>query len=146
MEANGYLDYAVIGVDSNRRGVVNSSSRTLHTEPQAHLSVSRIVAEKIAVKKHGATTGCTEAVFSSFHQQLTIGGNTYNNVLEFSSSPSGNAIGDLGDSGSIVVSRTSGTEGAAVGLLFAVAGVNDVRGLVMPFDRLAALGFAIAEL
>jgi hypothetical protein len=52
-------------------------------------------------------------------------------------------FGDDGDSGAVVVSRASGTDNAVVGLLFAVSLPDRSRGHVVPFERLASLGFRV---
>lgn len=144
--SGGYLDYAAVAVPAGGRGSVNSSVNPCVSSAGPYLSVQRITTEKTAVRKCGATTDCTEAVFSAFHTDFRDPGtgNAYNNVLEFFTGSTDQIFADDGDSGSIVVSRSVASDNAVVGLLFAVSLPDKSRGYVVPFERLAALGFRVA--
>jgi hypothetical protein len=144
--SGGYLDYAAVAVPAGARGSLNSSVNPCISSARPHLSVQRITTEHTAVRKCGAATDCTEAVFSAYHAEFTDPGTgkTYNCVLEFFSGSPDQKFADDGDSGSIVVSRSPGSENAVVGLLFAVSLPDKSRGYVIPFERLAALGFQVA--
>jgi hypothetical protein len=143
--ADGYLDYAAVSLSTGERGMANTSVESCTSSRGAHLSLEEILAEKTAIRKYGAKTRCTEGVFSAFHAHFAdTNGATFDNILEFSSSSPGLKIAAEGDSGSLIVSRSPQTEGAAVGLLFGVAANDDTRAFVVPFERLAGLGFRVS--
>lgn len=143
--ADGFLDYAAVQVRSGGRSPSNSAIDPSMPPLAAHLSIQAIRNAQVSIRKCGARTGCTDGRFSAFHQHFTDpSGKIFNNVLEFVTASAGQAIGDEGDSGSVVASTSPGSIGAVVGLLFAVS-LDLTRGFVVPFERLAGLGFRVAK-
>lgn len=84
----------------------------------------------------------TLALFSAFHQRFDdpSTGQTFFNVMEFGmdfqNPPPNGRLADRGDSGALVISRSAGSAGLTIGLLFAVS-LDFQRFLVVPFERIA---------
>lgn len=144
LSSGGYLDYAAVVVPPGGRGAANRSPAPCIPLVREHLTVPQILVERTAVRKFGAKSGCTEGVLSAYHAHFADGtGRTFNAILEFTCVSPDGMIADHGDSGAMVVSRSRASDGAAVGLLFAVSH-DHRRGFVVPFERLARLGFRIS--
>ncbi|MGH9888197.1 MAG: hypothetical protein ACREBE_21875 [bacterium] len=136
---SGFIDFALLKL---------SSARHVRSEPldggpfrRTVLSAATVIDHGVPVTKFGATTGRRRAAFSAPRSSVAIQGIVVFDVLEFRGLDG--PFGAPGDSGSLVVSAATGSEGAVVGLLFAVSDpapdAPEGRAYVVPFERLTGL-------
>jgi hypothetical protein len=140
--AGGHMDAVLYDLNNPQRSATNESFTHLPA-PTGILSVAATVQQRPAVLKVGAVTGQTLALFSTFHQRFDdpTTAQTFFNVMEFGldpqNPPPNGRVADRGDSGALVISRSAGSTGLIVGLLFAVS-MDFTRFLVVPFERIAS--------
>jgi len=134
---SGFIDFALIAGTPVRAGTSRPFDGAV-VVPKV-LPSAAVVSGPTRISKFGASTGRTHAIFSSVVPATVVGGLFVTNVLAFKGTDDF-PFGDEGDSGALVVSNESSSDGMIVGLLFAVsAPTPDApagRGLVVPFDRL----------
>jgi hypothetical protein len=136
----GFVDFALIQLFPERAGVSSALDGLAGNGPI--LSSAFVITNRIQVSKFGAVSGRTRAIFSAPISSIVIGGITVINVFEFLGLP-GSLFGKSGDSGSLVVSTSPGSQGGIVGLLFATTSPTEDapggRGYVFPFERMTGL-------
>jgi len=134
---NGFVDFALIQMHPGRSGVSSALDGAPGNGPI--LPSAFVLNNRIQVTKFGGITGRTSAVFGGSVPSIVIGGVTVTNVYEFVGLP-GPLFADQGDSGSLVVSVSPGSQGGIVGLLFAVTPPTPDalagRAFVFPFERI----------
>jgi hypothetical protein len=136
----GFVDFALIQLFPERTAVSAAIDGAPGNGPI--LPSGFVITNRIQVTKFGAVSGRTQAIFSAPVSTIVIGGITVTNVFEFLGLP-GRLFGQAGDSGSLVVSSSPGSQGGIVGLLFATTPPTEDapsgRGYVFPFERLTGL-------
>jgi len=132
----GFLDFALIDL-SGRIGVSSALDDVPGNGPV--LGTAFIVNNNLTATEFGAMTGRTSGIFAGIVPSVTVDGIAVTNVFEFVGAP-GTPFGQRGDSGSLVISSSSGSTGGLIGLLFAVTPATpdapSGRGFVVPFDRI----------
>ena len=134
---DGFLDFCVIELRTGRGGV--STPLDGLGVSDVILTPEQVVQNRVRVSKFGAVTRRTQGVFSRVVQSEDIEGINVRNVYEFKGM-NGQAFGQKGDSGALVLCEAPSFPGAIVGILFATAPATpdapEGRGFVMPFGRL----------
>jgi hypothetical protein len=135
-QLGAYVDIAIYGIANTSRSAENVAFNGSIKSLNGSMSLAQVIQNSVAVHKVGAVTGYTAGLFVTFHPSFvdpSLG--TLLKVLEFVVDPQGasRVFGDRGDSGSVVVSRSPGSFGAVVGILFAIS-PDKTRGLVVPFE------------
>jgi hypothetical protein len=147
LQLGAYVDVVIYEKSNNARTAQNASFDGRIPNLNGSISLAQTIQTAVAVHKVGAVTGYTIGLFSAFHQNFTdpsLG--ALLNVLEFVVDPRSpsSVFADLGDSGAAIVSRSPGSFGAVVGILFARS-PDKTRALVIPFEfiqRRAAIDVA----
>lgn len=135
-DAGAYLDVAIYAKENPARTAANVTWDPRVPLVRGSLPLGQVCAERIPVHKVGAATGYTTGLFSAFYPNFSdpqLG--SFLNVLEFVAAPDSptGTLCDSGDSGSAIVSRSPGSPGAVIGILFA-SSIDGMRGLVVPFE------------
>jgi hypothetical protein len=139
----GFVDWATIRLQPPRTGV-NTAWDPRLTFTRRVLSMKEVVNGHPSVEKLGGATQFTTGGFSARIPELTFTGGVARDVLEFKGDGPG-PIAQKGDSGALVVSRSAGSAGAVVGILFAVQDPPEEpggRAYVFPLERLQNLCIA----
>lgn len=144
-----HLDAALISV-GNSRSCTNASWDAVNLpRVRGSMTAAQIRNQRVDCHKVGAHTGHTEAAFSTFHEKYSdpLLGDLFN-VIEFVGPPDGVDIASRGDSGAAAVSRSQGSSGKLLGVLFATAKDDQAqRILVVPFESIqAAFGVDVSPI
>lgn len=118
----GYVDFALVthddrGIDPNTAvDPAFTFSKRILTE--AEISSGPITAEKLGAPAPIGSGRTTGQVRGTLHD-IPVGGMNCSQVLEITNP--GGAMGQKGDSGALVVSRSGSTAGAVIGILFGIS-------------------------
>jgi hypothetical protein len=134
-----YVDWALVTVQSGRQTDGNAARDPSFTFTKTRLSESAIVNGQLIGEMLGAQTGVkTTGNFSATRDLTLQSGEVLHKVIEFKS-PDGSTIARTGDSGALMVSRTTGSEGKIIGMVCAANDPPDSRVYVYPLSRVSEL-------